>query len=768
MSNPTESNFTLPQALALALQHHQAGRLRDAQSIYQKILAADPNNPDALHLLGLLYSQTGHHPQAIELVRRAIHLHPNAPTFHASLANIHHAAGQFDESIASYRRAIALRPDYVEALSNLGGLYFERRLFNEAADCCRAVLKIRPDFVIAWSNLAHILNEQKRFPEALDCADKALFLQPHFPDAAAARGNSLRELGRIDESITCFNQALTLQPNAPKILNNLSISLTARKRFDEALSALDKAIALQPNWPTPWVNRATTLRDAGRPHEAALAAQRAIDIDPNLPEAHINLAGSLLILERIDDALPPARRAVELNPRSPEALATLAWALKDAGDIPASIAALDRALELDPANPTHRSNKIYTLEFDPRADAKSLLAEQRKWNELHRVSPSPSTAPLSRAARPLRIGYLSPYFHGHAESFFVLPLLESHDHKNFEIHCYSDAIRTDEITDRLKRAANVWHITTALSHNQLAEKIRADRIDILIDLAMHMSHNRLLTLVQKTAPIQIAWLAYPGGAGLDAIDYRITDPYLDPPQSRNAHGAAVGFPITQDENYHEQSILLPHTWACYDSLTDIPPSPILDAGPIRFGCLNNPCKLSDPTLHLWAKLLSAVPDSTLTIQSLCQEQRDKITAIFDSAAVSPARLHFASRLNRDQYLRLYDQIDIALDPLPYNGITTTCDALWMGVPVITLPGRTAAGRAGQSILANVGLPELIASSEDQFIEIARELANNRARLKELRSTLRDRLRASPLMNFPQFARDFESALRQIWIGGIAQ
>jgi predicted O-linked N-acetylglucosamine transferase (SPINDLY family) len=767
MSNPTESNFTLPQALALALQHHQAGRLRDAQTIYQKILAADPNHPDALHLLGLLYSQSGHHPQALELVRRAIQLHPTAPTFHASLANIHHAAGQFHESIASYRRAIELRPDYIEALSNLGGLYFERRLFNDAADCCRAVLKIRPDFVIAWSNLAHILNEQKRFSEALDCADKALSLQPDFPDATAARGNSLRELGRIDESITCFNQVLTLQPNAPKILNNLSISLTARKRFDEALVALDKAIALQPNWPTPWVNRATTLRDAGRPHEAALAAQRAIDIDPNLPEAHINLAGSLLILERIDDALSPARRAVELNSRSPEALATLAWALKDAGDIPASIAALDRALELDPTNPTHRSNKIYTLEFDPRADAKSLLAEQRKWNEIHRVSPSSSTAPLSRAERPLRIAYVSPYFHGHAESFFVLPLLESHDHKNFEIHCYSDSIRTDEITERLKRAANVWHITSALTHNQLAEKIRADRIDILIDLAMHMSHNRLLTLVQKPAPIQIAWLAYPGGTGLDAIDYRITDPHLDLPQSANAHGA-VGNSITQDQNYHEQSIHLPTTWICYNPLTDIPTAPMSDSGPTRFGCLNNPCKLSDPTLRLWARLLSAIPDSTLAIQSLCQEQRDKIAAIFHSNGISAARLHFVSRLNRDQYLRLYDQIDIALDPLPYNGITTTCDALWMGVPVITLPGRTAAGRAGQSILANVGLNELIAPGEDQFIEIARELANDRPRLKELRSTLRDRLRASPLMDFPQFARDMESALRQIWIGGIAQ
>ncbi len=405
-----------------------------------------------------------------------------------------------------------------------------------------------------------------------------------------------------------------------------------------------------------------------------------------------------------------------------------------------------------------------------------MLAEQRKWNDIHRISPAISPSPSSLGEgrgeggenRRLRIGYLSPYFHGHAESFFVLPLLESHDHENFEIHCYSDSIRTDEITERLKRTANVWHITTALTHNQLADKIRADRIDILIDLAMHMSHNRALTLIQKPAPIQIAWLAYPGGIGLDAIDYRITDPYLDPPQPRNAHGAAVGSSITQDENYHEQSIRLPHTWACYNPLTDIPAAPMNDSGPPRFGCLNNPCKLTDPTLRLWAKLLSAIPDSTLLLQSLSREQRDKITAIFDSAAVSPARLHFVSRLNRDQYLRLYDQIDIALDPLPYNGITTTCDALWMGVPVITLPGRTAAGRAGQSILTNIGLNELIASGEDQFIQIAKSLAADRQRLKDLRSNLRDRLRQSPLMDFPQFARDMESALRQIWIGGIAQ
>lgn len=743
---------TLDEALNIAIKHHQLGQAAEAEKVYRTILSQHPDCADALRLLGLLCSQSGRNSEAIELIRKAIALHPQTAVFHASLARVLQTDGKLTDAIEAYRRAIALHPDYVEAIANLGGAFFELRRFDEAADCCRAVLRIRPDFAVAWSNLANILNEQKKFDEALECAAKALAIKPDFADALAARANSLRELGRIDEAIAESQRAIALQPGAAKIYNNLAIALTARKRFDEALAALDKAISLQGGWAAPWVNRANTLREAGRVEESIESARRAIEIDPISPEAHTNLAGAFLILGRIDEALPPARRAVELDPRSEKTWGMLAWALKDAGAVAESIDALDRSLEIQPSDAVNRSNKIYTMEFDPRADAQSLLAEQRLWNQY-------IAEPLKQLIRPhendpsesrrLRIGYVSPYLYEHAESFFVVPLLEAHDRQKFEIHCYSDAIRADGITDRLKRACDAWHITVALSHEELAEQIRRDRIDILIDVAMHMAYNRLLMFARKPAPVQVAWLAYPGGTGLDAMDYRITDPWID----------SVG----GDEScYIEKSIRLPSTWVCYDPLSDIPAVAPATAGPIRFGSINNPCKLNEPTLKLWARVLRATADSRLIVQSLCQEQRRFISHVLESSGVSAVRVEFLARSSRRDYLRLYDQIDICLDPLPYNGITTTCDALWMGVPVITLPGRTAAGRAGKSILANAGLHDLIAANPDDFVRIASEIAANFDRLSELRNTLRDRIRGSPIMDFRRFARDLQKAYGQMW------
>jgi predicted O-linked N-acetylglucosamine transferase (SPINDLY family) len=314
-----------------------------------------------------------------------------------------------------------------------------------------------------------------------------------------------------------------------------------------------------------------------------------------------------------------------------------------------------------------------------------------------RCDPSPD--------RRLRVGYVSPDFYGHAECFFVLPLLKSHDRKHFEIHCYSSVRNSDKATGFLKSLADFWRDVAEKSDEQLADKIRADRIDILVDLSMHMAFNRLLMFAQKPAPVQVTWLAYPGGTGLDAIDYRLTDSVIDPPGV--------------DAFCSEKSIRLADCWCCYDPLGDVPPAAKRSDGPITFGSLNHPCKLNKPTLELWAKVLQA-------------------------------------------YLRLYDRIDICLDPLVYNGITTTCDALWMGVPVITRVGETGPGRAGFSLLTAVGLADLIAGSDEQFVSIAVKLAADPTLRGDFRTSLRDRITQSPLMNAPRFARNVESAYGQMW------
>jgi predicted O-linked N-acetylglucosamine transferase (SPINDLY family) len=309
--------------------------------------------------------------------------------------------------------------------------------------------------------------------------------------------------------------------------------------------------------------------------------------------------------------------------------------------------------------------------------------------------------------------------------------------------------RPDEITQRHRDVADVWHDVCADNDQRLTQRIREVPIDILVDLAMHLGDNRLLVFARKPAPVQVTWLAYPGGTGLEAIDYRLTDSCIDPPDG-------------DDSIYAEKSIRLPGCWCCYDPLSEAPPRPAAQDGPITFGSLNNPCKINPRTLRLWAQTVQAVPDSRLLLLSVSETQRSQIRRTFNEIGVGFDRVDFVTTCSRQEYLRIYDRIDIALDPLPYNGITTTCDALWMGVPVVTLMGRSAAGRAAASILHAAELPELISHSPERFIQTAAGLACDIPRLMSLRSQLRDRLCRSPLMDGLKFARAVEAAYRQMW------
>jgi predicted O-linked N-acetylglucosamine transferase (SPINDLY family) len=744
--------MTLQQALAAGTQLQKAGRFDEAENVYRQLLAQDPNFPDALHLLGVLLFQRGQHQPAIDLVRRAIAIYPNGAMYHSNLARILMAAKKVDEAIVENQRVVALQPDNAQAFNDLGTVLFTARRVQEAIAAYRRAVEIQPEFASAWSNLANSLHVSGQLSEALECCGKALLIQPNYVEAKGVLGNILCDLDRFDEAIAEYQQAIVLRPDMPEMHNNLGLGLFRRGRYDEAIAALDKAIALQPDYANAWSNRAKVLRDCSRLEEAAAAAYRALAISPDLAAAHLNLATIFLDAARLGEAIKSARRSLELSPELSTVHNFLGNALKDDGSVEAAIASFDRAMALKPKDAAVHSNKVYTMQFLADCDGRALFEEQRRWNDLH-ARPVKQFGPCDdhdrTADRKLRVGYVSPNFHSHAESFFVVPLLESHDHSQIELHCYSDVIREDSVTERLRRCTDVWHNCLGLTDDELAGRIQGDRIDILVDLSMHMARNRELVFARKPAPIQVAWLAYPGGTGLDAMDYRITDPWIDP--------------LGIDESvYHEQSIRLPNSWVCYDPLSEILPSAARTGEAVCFGSINNPCKLNEPLLRLWARVIQAVPDSRLLLQVLGDDHRQRILDLYRSLDISPERLEFVGRCGRGEYLRLYDRIDICLDPLPYNGITTTCDALWMGAPVVTLAGKTAAGRAGVSILMNVGLGELTAREPDEFVNVARSLAMDHSRRVDLRSTLRRRIQQSPLMNFRQFAHDMESAYRQMW------
>jgi predicted O-linked N-acetylglucosamine transferase (SPINDLY family) len=514
-------------------------------------------------------------------------------------------------------------------------------------------------------------------------------------------------------------------------------------------------ISRDPSFPQVYFNLGIILRIRGRYEEAIAEYQRALALDPGSAEAWNNLGVVQRAMGKLDEAIASFGRALECKRDYVDALNNLGAALKDAGQIEESLQQLKHAVTLQPDNAAIHSNWVYAQHYHPKCGPQMLLRAARQWNDRHAAKfLSPVEAhdvdrPRARSIdRRLRVGYVSANFREHCQAMFTIPLFAHHDRSRFEIFCYSDVISPDAITQRLVAMSDHWRETAAMNDEQLADLIRKDRIDVLIDLTLHMAGNRLLVFARKPAPVQITWLGYPGTTGLETIDARLSDPFLDPPGRH-------------DDHYTERTIRLPHTFWCYDPLTTEPSVselPFLRNAFVTFGCLNNFCKVNDGVLQLWSAVLRAVPDSKLILLSPPGKSR---TRIIDQLGVGRDRISFVEFQPRAEYLKVYHCIDLCLDTFPYNGHTTTLDALWMSVPVVSLCGEIAIARAGLSMLSNVGLADLVANDPANFVRIAVDLAKDVQRLESIRATLRETMQRSPLMNATQFARGIENIYRQL-------
>ncbi len=746
---------TIPEALATAIQHQRAGRLRVAETIHRRILAADPDQPDAWHLLGLIASEAGNQQAGVECIQRALLLRPEWAEAHFNLGNTWKNQGKLDLAIASYQRAVQLKPDYGEMHNNLGLAWRDHGDLDEAVACYQRALQLKPGYAEAHNNLGNALTSQGTTDEATACYRQALQLKPGYAEAHNNLGNALTRQGKPDEAAACYQRALELNPGYAEAHNDLGNVFMGQGKPVEAAACYQRALRLNPVYAEAHNNLGNVFKDQDKLDEAVVCYQRALQVNPDYALAYYNLG--LLWQDRgnLDEAVACYRQALRLDPAYAEAHNNLGNALKDQGALDEAVASFRRAIELKPDDHAAHSNLLYTLIFCPGFDARTILEEHRLWSQRF-------AEPLSRLIEPhsndcsshrrLRIGYVSPDFCDHAQSFFMVPLLSAHDHENFEIYCYSDVARPDEITARLRPLADVWRSIAGLSDEQVAALVRQDGIDILVDLSMHMAGNRLLVFARKPAPVQVSWLAYPGTTGLSTIDYRLTDPYIDPPG-------------LHDQDYSEESIRLPDAFWCYDPLAEEPGVSVLPAvenGCITFGCLNNFCKVNDSVLKLWAGVLTAVDGSRLLLLAPEGSVRRRTLDLLEREGVERDRVTLVARQRRPRYLELYHRIDIGLDTFPYNGHTTSLDAFWQGVPIVTLVGDTPVARAGLSLLTNLGLPELVADTPDQFVSIAVALADDVPRLCELRASLRDRLRASPLSDAPRFARMVEAAYRETW------
>lgn len=497
----------------------------------------------------------------------------------------------------------------------------------------------------------------------------------------------------------------------------------------------------------------------GDPESANVWYGKAVVAKPDYAEAHNSLGASLLACGKFDDSVESFLRAVAIYPNYARALGNLGIVLKDCGFVEESINILRRALAAQPAWHEVHSNLLLTHQYLAETDSVLLLEKHLTWDRIHAGHLASFAAPHNnnRATdRRLRVGFVSPDIRDHPVIHFLMPFLENYDRNQIELFVYSQVADLDEWTEMASKHVDHWRSLVHVRDVEAATLIRSDQIDILVDLAGHTNGNRLLVFAHKPAPIQVTYLGYPDTSGLAAMDYRITDALADPPGMTENHNT-------------EQLIRLPGCAWCYGAYSDIMPSksPAAMNKYITFGSFNNLAKVNDRMLRVWARILEAVPGSRLLLKAAgfrSMEARKRVREIFFlHSGIDEDRLDFRlPEEKHESHLALYGEMDIALDTFPYHGTTTTCEALWMGVPVVILEGKSHVSRVGVSLLTSIGLPEMVAVSEDEYVKIAVTLAGNVELLKSHRENLRGKLQNSRLLDGISFSRDLESVFRQMW------
>lgn len=516
-----------------------------------------------------------------------------------------------------------------------------------------------------------------------------------------------------EAAVRHYECALRADPRRADAWNDLGLAHCEKREFEKARDAFGRALGAEPDHPVANLNLANLLREEFFEFSAA--------------EAHY-------------------RRALAAGVAPGDALPALGLALQEQGRVEEALACYRESIRLDASDPAAREYLLFALNLLPGPSAQEVYAEHLRWGQL--LGPAPAPPPREPGER-IRLGFVSGDFRGHSTAAFALPLVVALDRARFEVSCYSTSSACDPTTEAFKRAADHWNEIHALTDAEAARKIRNEGIDILLDLSGHTRGGRLGIFARRPAPVAITWLGYLNTTGLSAIDWRITDARADP------HGASEAF-------HSERLIRLPEVQWCFEPPADAPTDLARGAAGdaiITFGSCNHVAKLNDRVLALWARLLAEVPQSRLIVLAVPGARAaDRILGSLADRGIDRARLECCGRLPRDRYWQALAGIDIALDPFPYNGGATTCECLWMGVPVVSLAGRFGFARSGASILGSVGLPDLVAASEDEYVAAAARLASDRSRLGALKWELRARMRSSPLLDCARFARAFEQAL----------
>jgi protein O-GlcNAc transferase len=688
---------------------------------FQRVLKINPDHADAHVNAGIILHASGRIQEATAHYQRAIEINPNSAEAHCNLGNVHLDLKQLPAAVAGYRRGLAIKPDYAEAYCNMAFALQELGQAAAAEASCRAALRIRPDFAEAYNNL----------------------------------GNSLKSLGQLDQAAASFRRATEIKPDFAEAHNNLGAVLTDLARYESAASSCSRALRINPRYADAYCNLGNVQQSLGQYESAVASYRRAAELRPDFAEAHSNLGVSFNMVRRYEDALLSYRRALEIKPDFAQAHNNLGHTLKDLGQLEDAMSSYRRALELDPGFTDAQSNILFTLNFLSGHSPADYLTEARQYGRLVAAKATRFCAWTCEAgAGRLRVGLVSGDFRNHSVGHFLEGLVTRIDPARIELLAYPTDPKEDDLTARIRPCFSAWKPLYGLGDEAAARLIHADGVHVLLDLSGHTASNRLPVFAWKPAPVQATWLGFLATTGLAEMDYLLAD--------------ATGVPESQRGNFTEAIWYLPDTFLCFTPpVADlgVTPLPALQAGHVTFGCFQNLAKVGEDVLDAWGRILAAQPGATLRIQAKQlgdPAQVEALLARLQRHGIDRARVATHPAARRLDYLAAHAEVDIILDTFPYPGGTTTCEALWMGVPTLTLAGGTLLARQGASVLAAAGLADWVAQDTDDYVARAVARSSDLARLESLRATLRQQVLASPLFDAARFARNFEDALWGMW------
>ncbi len=626
--------------------------------------------------------------------------------------------GCFSNAAELFRRAAELFPDNADLCFSAGNALRKAGDFKKAAEMYLRAVKIIPDFFAAFFNLASSLNKLSRFDEAIGALEKALLLKPDSVETRLQLADLYLQKSDAEKAKKLLEETIELKPDSVEALNGLGNCAMEQNDFNTAKNYYCRSLYLRPDYSYAHYNLGIIMRQWEMPDEAVICFKNAIRFGPANVKPIVNLGETYQLM----------------------------------GEIDVSEEYFRKALEIDPKCRTAYDNLLLSMQYNHRYDPQTLLAAHREWGFRFSANSDIKFSNDRLLNRRLVIGYLSPDFCNHPVAYFLEPILEYHNRKSFEIHCYAEIIHKDERTDRFKKLADKWVNVKNINSSEVAEIIRQNKVDILIDTAGHCAGNRLDVFALRAAPIQINGIGYPGSTGCMETDYRISDPVIDP--------------INENHVCNEKILYLPRGFCCYrppDNMPSVNKLPALEKGYVTFGSLHTTARLNEKVIKLWCSVLKAVPHSLLLVcrRTLSKSVISRLSQWIEKEGVSISRIDFRSKIPSSGHLEIYHDIDISLDTLPWSGHTTACESLIMGVPMITLKGDRPAGRMVSSILTYAGLTEFIALSKEEFVSKAENFATNIKELAVIRSELRNKVLASALCDGPGYVAAFEKQLRII-------